>query len=100
VRYTLPTSQAQLDDEAVESTPTPEEDNGTTDDDGAGDDPVEAEVDPQTDLVVTISYHDFGTEVDIATPDEEDVVDLDEEELRRTFGDTGGSSEGVGNDDS
>lgn len=43
---------------------------------------AEVEADPQGMVTVTVDYFDFGTPVDIAVPSDEDIVDVDEQEIR------------------
>lgn len=73
VAYTVDLGQIQVEEDV--------------DADGAEDDPgADIEADPQGAITVTVEYYDFGTELDIELPDDENVIDLDEEQLRRSFG--------------
>jgi hypothetical protein len=67
--------------------------------DETDDDAVEGsvEADPEGRLVVTVDYRDFGTDVDIELPSEDQIIDLDEEAIRDTLGDLDGG--GSGRDD-
>jgi hypothetical protein len=49
------------------------------------------EADPQGAVTVTIDYRDFGATLDIEVPDEDDIIDLDEDAVRSALG---GSSSG------
>jgi hypothetical protein len=68
-RYTLDLDQIRVDEEDV--------DNGT--DTGVA-------ADPEGRLVVTFTYFDFGEDVEIELPDEENIVDIDEDAIRRSLG--------------
>lgn len=50
----------------------------------------EVEAEPQGRALVTVSYRDFGEELDIEVPSGDAVVKLDEDELNDTFGSDGG----------
>jgi hypothetical protein len=49
------------------------------------------EADPEGRLIVTVDYRDFGTDLDIELPAEDQIIDLDEEAIRETLGELGGS---------
>jgi hypothetical protein len=52
------------------------------------------EADPEGRLIVTVDYRDFGTDLDIELPAEDQIIDLDEDAIRETLGDLGGGSTG------
>jgi hypothetical protein len=70
ITYTL--DLGQVDVEAEVQTDTPEAED--------------VEVEARGTVTVTIDYHAFGVPVDVELPDPDQVIDLDEEELRETFG--------------
>ena len=47
---------------------------------------VDAEVEAEGTVSATVGYSDFGADITITLPAEEDIVDLDEEEIRGSFG--------------
>jgi hypothetical protein len=62
------------------------------------DDDTDSEVvaDPEGSVTVTVEYRDFGATLDIEVPDEDDVIDLDEDAVRSALGgdrsDSGGTT--------
>lgn len=67
VRYELDLDQVRVDDDDID----------------ADADTVEA--DPSGVLLVTFDYSDFGADVDIELPDDENIIDIDEDEIRDAF---------------
>ena len=53
------------------------------------------EADTQGSVTVTVDYSDFGTNVNIEVPDDEDVVDIDEDAVRDAIGGSQGGSAGT-----
>jgi hypothetical protein len=81
IAYTLDLSQADVDQMATEL-----ETEGVEAD-------VEAE--PTGEVTVTVEYFDFGTELTIEVPGDENVVDIDEDEIRQSFTHGGGTTGGT-----
>lgn len=65
VSYSLDLSQAEVDADEVEG--------------------AEVEADPQGTVTLTIEYFDFGATLDIQLPDEDSIVDIDEEQIRSSM---------------
>jgi hypothetical protein len=72
IAYTLDLDQVRVDEEASTDTPDADVD-------------AEVEADPAGEVTVTVDYHEFGGTVDVDLPDSDQVIDIDEEELRRSF---------------
>jgi predicted small secreted protein len=64
ISYTLDLGQAQVEETTEEG---------------------EVEADPQGEITVTVDYFDFGGDVNIEVPDDDQVIDADEEQIRRSF---------------
>jgi hypothetical protein len=56
----------------------------------------EAQVDPSGEVTVTMDFMDFGVDVEIEFPDDDAIVDLDEQELRDMVEGLGGGTGGSG----
>lgn len=80
VQYELDLDQVRVDEDDV--------------DDGTNGDAGSVEADPEGTLLVTFDYSDFGLEVDIELPADEDIVDIDEEAIRDAL-DTGSADPGT-----
>jgi hypothetical protein len=70
VEYTLDLDQVRVDDSDV--------DTGDTD--------TGVQADPEGRLVVTFDYFDFGDDVEIELPDDENIIDIDEQAIRDSLG--------------
>jgi hypothetical protein len=81
VEYTLDLDEVRIDEEDT---------TGSGDADGGA-----VQADPEGRLVVVFEYFDFGTDVQIELPDEENIVDIDEQAIRDSLGlDDDGSNGG------
>lgn len=72
IEYSLDLDQVRVDEDVETDTPEADVD-------------AEVEADLTGTAIVTVDYFDFGTTVAVDLPDEDEVVDLDEEELRGSF---------------
>jgi hypothetical protein len=64
ISYTLDLGQAQVEETTEEG---------------------QVEADPEGEITVTVDYYDFGGDVNIEVPDDDQVIDADEEQIRQSF---------------
>jgi hypothetical protein len=78
IAYTLDLSQAEVDTDEVEG--------------------ADVEADPEGSVTVTIEYFDFGATVDITLPDDDAIIDIDEDAIRGSMPQDGAVGGTTGDD--
>lgn len=94
VAYSVDLSEIQVDQGAGADGTNGDDSDMDTTTDPDGEPGADVQADPQDTVTVTVEYYDFGTELDIEVPDDENVIDLDEEQLRQSFGQPGAQQRG------